>query len=85
MTDLQRKEERAALEKDRGVKRAKKDKEKIEGKTKKSFKPMAFVKQVDGQADTPPRKRAKKEDKKIENGNDEKMEVDSFAGKFYFQ
>ena len=49
MTDLQRKEERAALEKDRGVKRAKKDKEKIEGKTKKSFKPMAFVKQVDGQ------------------------------------
>jgi len=85
MTDLQRKEERAALEKDRGVKRAKKDKEKIEGKTKKSFKPMAFVKQVDGQVDTPPRKRAKKEDKKIENGNDEKMEVDSFAGKFYFR
>ena len=43
MTDLERKQQREALEKDRGVKRAKNDKEKIEKKTKKSFKPMAFV------------------------------------------
>ena len=96
MTDLERKQQREALEKDRGVKRAKNDKEKIEKKTKKSFKPMAFVitgskfdqlyenfrlffdplsvKQVDGSVETPPRKRAKKEN--VEEKEEEKMETD---------
>ena len=64
MSDLERKEARTALEKDRGVKRAKKDKEKVEGKTKKTgFKPMAFVKQVEGGVETPPRKKQRRNEK----------------------